>query len=166
MWVGLIASGASAVTALRATSQLVRSSNVARIAKVPDTTIRPGGTIWGAGKALKVPGRVQSRINVSNDSWTHVINEHFNPAKNKSQFTVSQDELRSLLNNKSVVNSPVVGTLNVGDKLQYVREVNIGYNIGIDKFSSNSPTSIMTILTDSKGNLITATPGLIAGVMK
>ena len=32
--------------------------------------------------------------------------------------------------------------------------------IGIDKFSGQ-PTSIMTVLTDKFGNLVTATPGVI-----
>jgi len=44
---------------------------------------------------------------------------------------------------------------------QFVREIDIGKNIGLDKFNDMKPTSIMTVLTDKHGNLITATPGVI-----
>src|SRR5262249_21730526 len=54
-------------------------------------------------------GVTSSRINVSNEGFEHVAGLHFNPAKaaNKSQFTISQGELRALLSDKSVVRSPV-----------------------------------------------------------
>jgi hypothetical protein len=47
------------------------------------------------------------------------------------------------------------------DGIRYVREINVGKNIGLDKFNNMKPTSIMTVLTDEFGNLITATPGVI-----
>lgn len=53
-----------------------------------------------AEAASPVPGRVQSRVNLQNGSqaegvgWNHLINEHYSSAKNKSQFTVPQEELR------------------------------------------------------------------------
>ncbi len=46
------------------------------------------------------------------------------------------------------------------DGIRYVREINLDKTIGIDKFSGQ-PTSIMTVLTDKFGNLVTATPGVI-----
>lgn len=138
------------------------------------------GAVGGAGKigqaveagsteganVIQVPGRVQSRINLRTGSvsegagWEHVVDRHFNPAKNASQFTVTQDELRTILQSDGVVNSPVIGTLDSADGVRYVREVTLDRAIGVDKFSGQS-TSTMTVLTDEFGNLVTATPGVI-----
>ncbi len=74
--------------------------------------------------AIKVPGRVQSRINISNDGWDHVLKEHYSN-KNKSQFTISQEELRSLLSSKEIVNTTVSRTLESADGIRYVREVTL-----------------------------------------
>jgi len=125
------------------------------------------GVVSGTKGALKVPGRVQSRINLRNGSraegagWNHLVHRHFNPGKNASQFTVSQPELRKLLQSKQVVGTPVSGTLHSADGIRYVREVNVGSPIGLDKYSGFQPTSTMTVLTDKFGNLVTATPGVI-----
>ncbi len=88
----------------------------------------------GTGKALQIPGCVQSRINISNDGWKHVVDRHFS-SKNASQFTISQDELKSLLQNKDIVKTPVTRTLESADGIQYVREIDVGKNIGLDKFN-------------------------------
>ncbi|AET58007.1 filamentous hemagglutinin [Paenibacillus terrae HPL-003] len=85
---------------------------------------------------------------------SNVVEEHFS-TKNKSQFTISQDELRSILTDKNVVGTPVTRTLDSADGIRYVREVTLDKPIGTDKFSNFNPTSTMTILTDSHGNLIT-----------
>ncbi|WCR26049.1 hypothetical protein L3476_22615 [Paenibacillus thiaminolyticus] len=114
----------------------------------------------GTGKIEGMPPIVQSRINISNDGFKHVVEEHFS-TKNKSQFTISQDELRSILSDKNVVSTPVTRTLDSADGIRYVREVTLDKPIGTDKFNNFNPTSTMTILTDSHGNLITASPGII-----
>ena len=101
-------------------------------------------------------GRVQSRINITNDGIKHISERHFNPTKNASQFSISQNELRSLLNDKRIVNSPV--TQKNGN---YVREIDIGKNIGKDIHANNSPTSTLTVITDSQGNLLSAFPGVL-----
>ncbi|WP_143012368.1 hypothetical protein [Methylobacterium phyllostachyos] len=79
----------------------------------------------------RIPGRVQSRINLMNGSvsegrgWFHVVNEHFNPEKTgKNQFTISQSELRDLLQSPSVVEAPITKTINSKDGVRYTREVN------------------------------------------
>ncbi|MBV4531207.1 hypothetical protein HU719_007300 [Pseudomonas sp. SWRI107] len=114
--------------------------------------------------AIEVSGRVQSRINLrtgdKKSGWEHVISRHYNSEVNASQFTIGQAELRTLLQSKEVVSSPVARTLDSADGIRYVREVNLGHSIGIDKFSGQ-PTSTMSILTDRFGNLITTTPGVI-----
>ncbi|KOO47185.1 hypothetical protein [Priestia koreensis] len=107
-----------------------------------------------------MPPIVQSRINISNDGWGHVIDRHFSN-KNASQFTISQDELRSLLTSKDIVKSPVIRSLDSADGVRYVREVTLNKSIGLDKFNNFKSTSTMTILTDKHGNLVTVTPGKI-----
>ncbi|WPU23142.1 hypothetical protein RI049_24650 [Cedecea neteri] len=53
----------------------------------------------------------QSRINVQNgDSkagWAHIIKRHFSGNSNASQFTISESELKSLLQNPEVVKIPI-----------------------------------------------------------
>lgn len=107
-----------------------------------------------------MPPIVQSRINISNDGWEHVVKRHFSN-KNASQFTIFQDELRSLLSSKDIVKTPVTRSLASDDGVRYVREVTLDKSIGLDKFNDFKPTSTMAILTDKRGNLVTATPGVI-----
>ena len=108
-----------------------------------------------------VPGRVKTRINLKKTGWQHILDRHFNPKKNASQFTISPNELKSLLQSKNVVNTPITKTLQSADGTRYAREVNVGKNIGLDKFSDMQPTSTMTVLSDRYGNIVTATPGVI-----
>ncbi|GBG07986.1 RHS repeat-associated core domain-containing protein [Paenibacillus agaridevorans] len=125
------------------------------------TTVTAGANVVkGAGKVPGMPPIVQSRINISNDGWKHVVDRHFS-GKNASQFTVTQDELRSLLSSEEIVNSPVVRSIDSADGVRYVREITLDKSIGLDKFNDFKPTSTFTILTDKHGNLVTATPGVI-----
>ncbi|MFC6335241.1 hypothetical protein ACFP56_21685, partial [Paenibacillus septentrionalis] len=130
--------------------------NAPKVDQIPDQKTK----IEGPGKVPGMPPIVQSRINISNDGWKHVVDRHFSN-KNASQFTISQDELRSLLSSKDIVNSPVIRSIDSADGIRYVREVTLDKTIGLDKFNDFKPTSTMTILTDKHGNLITATPGVI-----
>lgn len=116
---------------------------------------------------------IQSRINLqrgnADEGWQHVVAGHFSNTSSKSQFTISQDELRSLLQHRDIVSIPVTRTLPSMVKIDgvylprtiYERVVQVNRNIGLDKFNSNRPTNIMTILTDNQGNLVTVTPGRI-----
>ena len=134
-------------------------------------TVRAGFSTGAAeeaaesGNILNVPGRVQSRINITNKGWKHILDRHFGN-KNASQFTISQDKLRGLLSSEEVVKSPIIGTLQADDGLRYVREVSFKDPIGLDKYKNLQPTSTMTILTNEKGELQTATPGTIGGVQR
>ncbi|WP_105638300.1 hemagglutinin repeat-containing protein [Cronobacter dublinensis] len=112
---------------------------------------------------------VQSRINVQNgnarEGWEHVVKRHFSGKENASQFTLSQTEVKSILQSSDVAKIPISNThksINKATGQQetlYERVIIFDKNIGIDKFSGGKPTNTMTILTDKKGNLITATPG-------
>jgi hypothetical protein len=110
---------------------------------------------------------VQSRVNLRNGSqaegagWNHLTNEHYSAVKNKSQFTVPQEKLRQILQSKEVVSTPVTKVLPSADGLRYVREIDLGRNIGTDKFNSFSPTTKITELPDGAGNLVSAFPGVL-----
>ncbi|WP_247740963.1 hypothetical protein [Cohnella sp. LGH] len=149
----------------KAVPKVPKGPKDAIVKEVPDAAIKIDG----------MPPRVQSRINLRNGTaeegagFNHVLDRHFNPSKNASQFTITPDELKGILQSKEVVSTPVSRVLYSDIKLadgtiekqaRYVREVTLDSNIGIDKFSG-SPTNIMTVLTDKYGNLVTATPGVI-----
>lgn len=112
----------------------------------------------------------QSRINIQNGNakagWEHLVKRHFSGKPNASQFTISQSEVKSLLQNPDVTKVPI-SKIQISDnkatgqkEILYQRVVMLDKPIGIDKFS-NKPTNTMTILTDKHGNLVTDTPGVI-----
>lgn len=112
-----------------------------------------------------VPGRVQSRINLmtgnAEEGWSHVLKEHLSGKTGKSQFTIPEGELRALLESREVVQTLVTRTLSSSNGIRYVREFEANKIIGTDKFAGYQPTRVMTILTDTSGNLVTASPGII-----
>ena len=57
--------------------------------------------------------------------------------------------------------TPVSRVLPSPDGVRYLRQVEMGGPIGLDKFNGLQPTSTMTVLTDRFGNLVTAHPGVI-----
>ena len=119
-------------------------------------------------------GIVQSRINVAkgqtrftplrpstgkpvSDGFNHVIEGHFYKpvTNNRSIFTVTEDNLKTILQSKQVVSSPVTAI----EGGQYVRTVNVCYNIGVTTLKQGGvTTSFMQVITDKAGNLITAYP--------
>ena len=73
----------------------------------------------------------------------------------KSNFIISQEKLIDILQNEKTVNTLAYREPSFGN---YIRNVDTGRNIGIDK-TTKSSTSTMTVITDSKGNLVTTYPG-------
>jgi hypothetical protein len=116
------------------------------------------GKLGHIAKGASVPGRVQSRINLSNDGIAHVLSNHLSLAKsgNKSQFTLSESELRSLLSSKSTVQAPAMA-LETGN---FARTITTSRAIGnlAEKMGGGS-TNTFTVITDEFGNLLTAFPG-------
>lgn len=104
---------------------------------------------------------VQSRINIDNGNlkrgWVHVIHRHFSD-KNASQFTISQVDLKLILQGNDISKIKISRIINSKDEKLYERVIILDKYIGIDKFTKNS-TNIITILTDNLGNLVTVTPG-------
>ncbi len=127
-----------------------------------------------AVSASRVSRVYESRINIANGrtrftplrpssgepvsaGWGHVLSGHFNqpPAPNRSVFTIGAEEVKSILQSKQVVSSPVT-PINGG---QYVRTVDVGREVGTTSLrQGGTPTSWMKIFTDKAGNLITTYP--------
>ncbi len=114
-------------------------------------------------------GIVQSRINIANGptrvspsqnaGFNHVVARHFNSGVNAGQFTISQADLKDILQKPSTINAPVTYDSISGN---YSRTIDVGYTIGTVKPSipkvGGNPTSRIKIYTDSLGNLVTAFP--------
>ena len=129
-------------------------------------TIRPIGVNISnieSTDGVEVPGRVQSRINITNKGWKHVLDRHFSGRRNASQFTITPEMLSSLL--YQVRKSPVIRTTTAiedGKKvLRFIRQIEFNSPIGYDKFKNWELTSTMTVMTNINGDLITATPGTV-----
>jgi filamentous hemagglutinin len=75
-------------------------------------------------------------------------------------FGIEQSELRSLLGSGQVVGSPVVRVLESADGARFLRQVDVGRTIGVDKFTGTN-TSILSAISDQFGNLVSAFPGVL-----
>ena len=116
------------------------------------------GLLARAPTAADIPGRVQSRINISNAGFKHVLDTHFDPSKiaNKSQFTVSPEQLRSILSAKETVQSAVrMGEVSGN----YIRTITTEGPVGqlAGKFGG-AITNTLSVVTDKFGNLLSAFP--------
>ncbi|WP_155973372.1 hypothetical protein [Paenibacillus sp. Leaf72] len=132
-----------------------------------------GNNSTGGGTSNTL-GVVQSRINVAagrtrftplrpktgepvSAGWDHVVEGHFNVplANSRSVFSLSPNEVKTILQSPTVVKSPV--TAIPGG--QYVRVVNVGKVVGHTalKFGGKETTWIK-IFTDKAGNLISTYP--------
>ena len=126
-------------------------------------------TAWavGAGTATESPGAitatrvVASRVNIPTDVWIHVINRHILGVLGAaSRFLIPGSVVYRALSSPEVVNSPIVRAALSGDEVAFIREVEMGFEIGFDIYA-NGLTSIMTVMTDRLGNLLTAFPGTL-----
>lgn len=76
--------------------------------------------------------------------------------ENKSAFTITKEELKSTLQDPLVVNTPAYKSATTDN---YIRTVDMGRPVGIDAKAGQQPTNFMTVITDSKGNLVNVFPG-------
>ncbi|MCP1223934.1 hemagglutinin repeat-containing protein, partial [Sebaldella sp. S0638] len=114
-----------------------------------------------------------SRVNIANDftaytplkkngdpsdaGWKHVVKRHFDEslANNRSVFTKSEEEIKSILQSKIVVDSPI-REVQPG---MYERIVDTGQVVGKASLKQGGgDTTWIKLLTDMKGNLITTFP--------
>ncbi len=105
----------------------------------------------------------QSRVNVRNGDGStgsgleYAWKKHGGEwGANKSHFTITKDELKVVLQSDNVAKTPVQYSPSTGN---YIRTVDMGKNIGVDAMNNSTPTSIMTVITDKKGNLVNTFPG-------
>ena len=87
----------------------------------------------------------------------HVIDGHFNRSLSNSRsiFTISVEDLKGILQRKSVIASQIIDLGNG----QYKRVVDVGEIIGNTALKyGGKPTSWIEIITDVKGNIITTYP--------
>ena len=133
----------------------------------------------------KIPDRAQNRINVRAGSATlsnryrgsginYALSNHMNPARavTKSQFSISKNEILSILMDENVIKSPVK-IVNSGSEvrtggLSFVREVDLaqfGYgeigNLAQRQPINGARTTKITIITDGFGNLKNVFPGYL-----
>jgi hypothetical protein len=111
----------------------------------------------------RIPGRVQSRINVRLGDGSNSSGLEYAWRRHggvdwpvKSQFSISKDELTALLQSEVVVRTSAVRV----PSGNFVREVDVGRVIGnlpLDRGAA--PTSIITVITDGAGNLVNTFPG-------
>jgi filamentous hemagglutinin len=159
-----------------AAEQLSRASTVLLAVTAP-SKIAAGGKDAGkvnftVQEGLVVPGSVQSRINIANGptrytpidnagvpvnaGWEHVVYRHFNGNNTQSQFTLSQTEIKNILQSDLVVSTPITEVKMINGVPTYVRTVDVGYPIGtVRQADGGGLTSNLYIQTDSAGNLIT-----------
>ncbi|MCX8579129.1 hypothetical protein J3U35_06700, partial [Gilliamella sp. B2717] len=117
-----------------------------------------------------LPGVAQSRVNVANVTYDngkirgfeYAMGKHGadSSVPNKSRFLIGNDEVKTLLQRPDIVNKPVYNPIQIGGKVEtnkFVRQVDVGKPIGFDQ--SGNKTSVITIITDRKGNLINTFPG-------
>lgn len=115
-----------------------------------------------------MPGRVQSSIRVANGptryspsnqaGFRHVAQQHFDRplGNNRSIFSVSQDELKSILQRPDIARTPAIG---IDEGRQFVRIADTGQIIGNTSLNFGGvETSWIKIFVDRAGNLITAYP--------
>ncbi|MFJ1299583.1 hemagglutinin repeat-containing protein [Pseudomonadota bacterium AL_CKDN230030165-1A_HGKHYDSX7] len=108
-------------------------------------------------------GIIASRVNVrtgdanvSSSGLEYAWKKHGgNWGPNKSAFTVSKDELKAILQSPTVVKTPAFAS----PSGNFIRTVDLGRPIGIDAKDGGRPTNFMTVITDSKGNLMNTFPG-------
>jgi len=89
--------------------------------------------------------------------WDHVVEGHFDRpvTNNRSVFSIDKDDLRGILQSKTVIQSPVAPIAGG----QYERTVDVGRMIGNATLKDGGgATSWIKVFTDRKGNLITTYP--------
>ncbi|EPT3192728.1 VENN motif pre-toxin domain-containing protein, partial [Yersinia enterocolitica] len=128
----------------------------ATAAKAEAAAVNSAKEVWKSSS-------VQSRVNLRNgDSSTasgleYAWKKHGGEwGANKSHFTMTKDELKTVLQSDTVVKTPVQYSPSTGN---YIRTVDMGKNIGVDAMNNRTPTSIMTVITDKQGNLVNTFPG-------
>jgi hypothetical protein len=164
-------------------NKLVQIVGVGALSKILSIAGKVFQSLKGGAKAdqaaaavtgVSIPGVVQSRINVAisrtrftplrdtrnqvSAGFEHVVKAHFRGGNAKSQFTISQERLKVLLQSKDIVSAPV-STVGKGEQTQFIRVVDTKIIVGtVRKADGGNDTTWLTVYTDRAGNLITTYP--------
>ncbi|MCR9202912.1 MAG: hypothetical protein NXI04_30065 [Planctomycetaceae bacterium] len=80
-------------------------------------------------------------------------------ANSKSQFSITKGQVKAILQRKDVIGSPIRQS---GTSGNYIREVDVGQVVGnLPLNKGGTPTSIITVITDVKGNVVNTFPGAL-----
>ena len=120
----------------------------------------------------KNSGTAQSRVNVATNTYDGTAKRGFNYAigrhgvnsttPGKSRYSISDNQVKSLLQESKVVKSPVYNQVGRDGKIdteKFIRQVDTGRTIGRTQDGKN--TSVITIITNRKGELINTFPGTL-----
>ena len=177
----MVEAGTAVIAINQAGIAYVTSAKNGTVLAIAKTPLRPGNSA-GVGKLVKPtsnPGTAQSRVNVAHKTMDNGHERGFDYAMSKhganaaipgkSQYTISDDEVRQLLQSEQVVKAPVSNP-SIDEKIyedRFVRQVDTGRIIGVDRNEKNpTPTSMITVITDRQGNLINTFPGPYLNNMK
>ncbi|WP_052046149.1 hypothetical protein [Candidatus Paracaedibacter symbiosus] len=161
----LLLTGATQIAKVAAKSTTKQLGKKLKALKVGESQIADTPTAIESSGNQIIPGRVKTRINIRKGDGTNKNSEietawrkHGGAGKdNKSQFTISREELISILEDKTTIQAPVRIAPDSGI---FAREVETGKIIGnLPKKNGEKPTPTLTILTDKYGNLVNAYPG-------
>ena len=177
----MVEAGTAVIAINQAGIAYVTSAKNGTVLAIAKTPLRPGNSA-GVGKLVKPtsnPDTAQSRVNVAHKTMDNGHERGFDYAMSKhganaaipdkSQYTISDDEVRQLLQSEQVVKAPVSNP-SIDEKIyedRFVRQVDTGRIVGIFRNENNpTPTSMITVITDRQGNLINTFPGPYLNNMK
>lgn len=119
----------------------------------------PGGGYGGLGKGAKslVKNSVKApNISISNSRLQHITDRH---TLGGSQFKAGKTSyFNDGVDVKNLIQNSVTGEARLNDRGFYEHIVDVGQDIGVDRVSGRQ-TSVMSVITDKKGNVVTAHPG-------
>jgi len=128
------------------------------------------------------PGTAQSRINLSKETWDpatsldsnfkgldYALDKHGSNSQygdNKSKFSISDQSVKELLQRSDVVSAPVYNQIGFDGEVvdyKFIRQVDVGQIIGQTPVPAGgtSNTSLITIITNERGDIINVFPGSI-----
>ena len=109
----------------------------------------------GADKALDSQKLLNPPINITNKGFKHTIERHTDSGIAKF---ADKSKFNSDINIKELIQSATQKPVKMQRNGNSARTFDTGKNIGVD-MSTGKQTSIMTVITDKKGDLVTSFPG-------
>ncbi|MFV0446819.1 MAG: hypothetical protein ACK5Q5_24875, partial [Planctomycetaceae bacterium] len=147
-------------TAVVARAKVVAPTTTPHISPITGRPVNLNGRIRNL-KPANGPTRftpMRENGNSVSAGMEHVKSRHFGGSNTQSQFSITSDELKVVLQSDVVTHSPLrqIGT---GRQAMWARDVQVGRTIGITRVADGgNPTSVIRVFVDEAGNLITTFP--------